>query len=726
MLGYYTATDLLKIIKSLNKPLYIKIKDLSSDNQLYLGNIYLNTQFGGDIEIGNDLETILKVNSEIKNIMGNITDNVDLITKELKFTTDENILLKQQLAELNGNIDNLNIDECNSDTIETYINKFIDTKRLLKRFTGKNLKITALSQETINEYTQLYKNVMAEDESKNCENFKRIKNSFDELNDTNLYYRILDDFESISGTVRVFVRIFNPSILDKTSQFSGSKTFNSTIISDDKNKTKLINKQIIKTCEQESCLSLQSVVANGRMVKRTEFPCDNDEKSLIQFKNNYGPFFSVFENNTNKEVYSGTNDNIGVNTIIKQVKKSVNTTIFSYGLSGAGKSFSVFGSSTEQGIVELLLNDLEKDTSSISMNVYELYGKLQIIGNRVTQKYSIDKKIIDYGTTEINNVIDINNKIKEINIQRRQENRIKFTTNNPDSSRGHLFIKLNITLKTGKKSSIIFIDSAGVEDPFIIARSFLHIDKFSIKYLNNDIVKVLITDSTNNSLLIKTTYWSNKIIDSFLKQNNWANELKQYINGNKIIVRDVPIQLKPTINKAMRHLFLHSLRLEIIKNDDTFIKLFGSLNYNNVNIINVVNYLWDMFTEGLYINETLNHFRVYMQSRIGRKITFNERFGYYNYHIISASEYYTGGENGYTPSKFLQNPLEEIKNKNKINLQDLNSGNIDMINFLRYLNDSDDKKTKYILLMNIRTDLDTTICNGTNNTLKFANSVKST
>lgn len=733
MLTYYTAKDLLCIVKSLNRTLYEKIKNQSTDTQRYLGNLFLNSQIGGE---DNDLKNIQNVNIEIRNIITNMTDDVRSIRKQLDFTKEENKLLKKQLKEINNHTEALdNIKQCDVNEINNYVDRFLETKKLLRRFTNKveelsekNLNIS-IPKNNINEYQELYGNVENVEISKdnvNCENFERIRNSLQSFNDANLFQRILDDFEAISGTVRVFVRILNRSSFDKTKQFSGTQTFNQSITLDGKNKVKIHDKKIVESCTQDSCLSLPSVVANGKMVNRSQYPCSQDNENLINFKHRYGPFFSVFENKSNHEVFNGHENNPGIQTIVKQINNGVNTVVFSYGLSGSGKSHSILGSPEDDGMVQLLLKNIENNVKNIDMNIYELYG-------RIDTNLHIKKNIIDYGNTNITNINDIINKIEKITNIRRKEKRIKFTTNNPDSSRGHLFINLKFTLNNGKQSSTTFIDSAGVENPFVIARTFLHVDEFAVKNLTKDVVKSLLTNISDSQLIIKSTFWNPMLLKSFLSKYPWASRIKNFYDTRrpgKIVTRFVDKTIKDSVNKIMKHLFLFSLHTEIIKSDEKFKQLFGSLNYDKVNINLVIDYIWDMFTEGIFINETLNHLQIYMQTRVGRKITFNQSRGLYNYQIITANDFKRGDDKKqYKPSKLLSDPTSEIKTKKIFNPSELKNRteNIDMINFLKYLTFSNSPKPpKYVLLMNIRTDLDSVICSGAKQTLDFANSVKST
>lgn len=762
MLTYYSAKDYLRIIKSLNPDLYHKIKYETPDTQRYIGNIYLNTQFGGSEEEDSNILILNRANTEIKNIVQRISENVRLVRKELDFTKEENQELKKQLAEIGNQTVNLEVNKCDTDSINKHINTLLLTKTQLKKFINtvddmmaKKLEIPENIKNGIGEYIKLdnklgmfeQRSGVITQDTVNCDNYDQIKEKLKEFIEPKLFQRILDDFEDLSGTVRVFVRILNRSSFEPALQYSGSQTFNFSVAENTFSKnTKVLKGPITETCETplpdtNTCLSLASVTSNGKYVQRTKFPCVKDSTKLIDFKWRYGPFFSVFENVNNQQVYDGVDGGMGVSSILQQINSGTNAVVFSYGLSGSGKTHSILGSPTEDGMIQLLFKNVTNVTK-VTMDTYELYGKIDLLDTRTTSSYNISKKIIDYGSITITNPNAVATKIEEVNIIRRKEQRIKYTTNNPVSSRGHLFIKLNFVLNDGKKSSVTFIDSAGIEDPLIIARSFLHVDETNVKKLSQNTVTKLLTDfafiKPFTKSDIKIVIFSNKILDAFIKQYSpkhpsWA----RFIRSGTVthITRGITIdegftalslfnvtaknlEDKKDMNKMMKFLFLYSLRFEIIKDDTKYKELFGSLLSSNVNIPNVVKYIWDMFTEGLFINESLNHLKLFTQKNIGKQP---------NFKTINISDFrQQDGKNGYLPEKFITIPkFDESKNISEMNKS---ADTIDMIELLKFLTDNTNskRKTKYIMLMNIRTDLDEPVCRGAKQTLEYANSVKST
>ncbi len=336
--------------------------------------------------------------------------------------------------------------------------------------------------------------------------------------------------------------------------------------------------------------------------------------------------------------------------------------------------------------------------SSLKINVFELYGKIDVpklIGNdRYTN--DIQSEFIDYGTfNEFS--LDL---LKQINEKRINNGHIKSTPNNPVSSRGHLFFKCNFILENGKNVSVILIDSAGIENPFMISKVFLKIDKTAIKLMNFNNIKLLISNMKNSP--IKTTYWDEEILEKFKLKYG-----KEILNnfGNKMKVKNlIKLQyqaITETDNIIIRNLFLFNLQNYIIKDDNKFIKLFDTLQYDNINIDKVCNYIHDVITEGFFIVETLNHLKYFFRKRLDKQTKVIN---------ITARDFFIGTENlGYSINKFFISP-EDPNNL------------IKMTDYLKKLN----PKTKYIISGNIRTDLNEIICGSTLNGLDFLNSIKST
>ena len=69
-------------------------------------------------------------------------------------------------------------------------------------------------------------------------------------------------------------------------------------------------------------------------------------------------FDAVFEENArNLDVYGAT-----LKPLIKQIKLGFNVTCFAYGMTGAGKTHTMFGQRGEPGLANLVIKDLFNNT----------------------------------------------------------------------------------------------------------------------------------------------------------------------------------------------------------------------------------------------------------------------------------------------------------------------------------------------------------------------------
>jgi kinesin family protein 18/19 len=74
---------------------------------------------------------------------------------------------------------------------------------------------------------------------------------------------------------------------------------------------------------------------------------------------------------TNKEVYAGT-----LQPLIECVRTGFNVACFAYGMTGAGKTHTMFGSDSEPGIANLAIDDLFVASSDgISVSFLEIYNE---------------------------------------------------------------------------------------------------------------------------------------------------------------------------------------------------------------------------------------------------------------------------------------------------------------------------------------------------------------
>lgn len=251
------------------------------------------------------------------------------------------------------------------------------------------------------------------------------------------------------------------------------------------------------------------------------------------YEKTFGPFDIIQSNEKNPEVYD------------KYVKKYINginnntvksdLVFFVYGLSGSGKSYTLFGDEKDRsvkGVVNLALKDL-KNVSNVSVSSFQIYKKFILDTFKISEdlrkkkedsyvikgiktgvkideaKEALDKdpdvqnddtkrminvatkniKVNDKGIkldenaflelpfyssleergdrsaviTDFNSLTERTGNLDKILDEIDSKRPVRKTTNNPASSRSHLFIIFNIKYKDGSSNKIVAVDTAGNE-----------------------------------------------------------------------------------------------------------------------------------------------------------------------------------------------------------------------------------------------------------------------
>ena len=199
--------------------------------------------------------------------------------------------------------------------------------------------------------------------------------------------------------------------------------------------------------------------------------------------------------------------------------------LITYGTSGTGKSFALFGGRGQKGLLQSTLSEI-RGKPKISFRVYELYcmgvqypfywqdrkkiyqrcftyrfntsGDLEVAGVDMIDNYQGIKAHIEKtkrptadgsGFVEIeyrhyHNFVDIVKKIdmvrsKEIILNQDEDwpQRIKKTTNNPQSSRSIIVYEFMIEFSSTNKKRLVIVDLPGLEDP---ETSYVKNPKFQI------------------------------------------------------------------------------------------------------------------------------------------------------------------------------------------------------------------------------------------------------
>jgi len=403
---------------------------------------------------------------------------------------------------------------------------------------------------------------------------------------------------------------------------------------------------------------------------------ENDDEKKIKIKcigkeKIYGPFKDICFG-SNKDLFNMIKDNFTWEQI-----KNKTTILFSYGISGSGKSYTMFNhekdKNDDEGIFFLIFkHNFEEIGSTFSISVERIFEHKISDSNFI----NVNGVKVDFNPTNLKgkqeDLIKVVGKniyetIKNITQIRKKAKTIKHTPNNKESSRSHLFIVLKILKKeTGESGHIVLCDSAGRESPIEIAKSY-----YSDKATPSQIFQGgnLSTHAAYQNIIIS------KIPPDLLKECNTENCVKY--NENKNLV-DLDIG-------------------KIDKKDFKNIKLFIS------------KYIQDIVKEGFFINESLNHIVKYLDRNIKRGNICekdgkeNTSVANYNLHEDSLDTVYT----------FLE-PPDKNPNDDPIGIYTI-------FNELKGLSGG---KYRFIMIANSRTEEDK--CNSIQSTFDFVDKIKST
>jgi hypothetical protein len=391
-----------------------------------------------------------------------------------------------------------------------------------------------------------------------------------------------------------------------------------------------------------------------------------------------GPFFNVFKpEKTNQDVFTE------MRGMFDQILNGYHIVIFGYGYSGAGKTFSLLNKSNDQD-KGILLNAIEYfNSNSINIvNIFELYiDNLTIINNKPNLKgkridlnnpyyADIHSDINEFnsqnenktdGTFSVRTEI-FSSLVKNITSLRVAEGRIKKTINNPESSRSHLFITLQID-----GGAITICDMGGRESPEDIFRNT------QLRYGNKSIY-ISPIDKSDTSFFT-SEYLSTSMLFNMKKT---AQELSAEQN-------------KPgKLGKYIREVYKK-------KNDDKKDILIKKDKLNN----EAISLLQTCF-EGYYINETVNHLTWYFNMLNSVSIKVNTLTNFLNY---TTDSYFTDPNSDSSSQILMIQTLHE--------LNDL-------------LGNNDTKPTKFVMLACIRSDDEPKFVEFSQNTLEFAENISST
>lgn len=631
-----------------------------------------------------------------------------------------------------------------------------------------------------------------------CNAMRNLQRTLEGLRKNELNNNLINDFEDISGSVRVYVRI------------------------NDKDISKPITTEKVSTyIEKES--------GSDRCSKTVIYKGGGACEIPIEGQKEYKGFYSVFMSATNPEIYNGittelngrnqicdlnADSSTGLKTTIDQTLNGYNVVLQVYGFSGSGKTYTLFGNDRDSGIVQLTFNDANfiNQVRSIRITkIYELYGQGTLKAGlypKINSQLSGDKRrmdiikggILDYNSTTIipedkrmiyngRNKAQINSNIKEVidrlSFYRRANGSVKSTPNNPESSRGHLFIEFSIQSgnKTGK---LTVIDSGGIENPINIFNTYFPDSrgKSTYQFLPADDTyanyKQKIDRFTNNNQEFKDKY-----IAKFNKYKNAVknNQLIVEEDGEKvnltILIINILTRMRTILNEKYIYdqidakIGLQSKINELINANKSLIdklKLYGLtdgkiqqylrsliLLFNNDKVSEKEKFylefikveIFDILREGFYINESLNNMKYYFQFLQNEyPLVFNDS-SLFNINSGKPNTVEFKKElNGITSLRTEKNYQYDEKKSfylphfNKdgklLKMRFLDSGNkvvetsqdpIEMIDNLHKINKAggDQNPSKFVLISLVKPDItEQKFCDGAQSALDFASLIAST
>ena len=331
-----------------------------------------------------------------------------------------------------------------------------------------------------------------------------------------------------------------------------------------------------------------------------------DEKSITNKKTNEVFTFDtiISPETTNEKLFS---DHIKTN--LSSILKGINLSIFAYGQTSTGKTYTMKGKNLN-GVIPLsikeifLLFEKENINFSVKISFIEIYNEtvndlIDINNKNLDIRESISKGIFVKSISEI----QINDYDKIIELYNKGENNriIAETKLNEKSSRSHIIFKINIEFeKEGKKYSSILnlIDLAGsenvskakcegirIKEGGNINKSLLALSNVINKLSNNNKNFVNYRDSKLTRLLQPCLAGNSKtiIICTIIDDNNHYTETLNTLHFG-LKAKNVKTYVK--INEIGKEMQIEN---QILKNKIKFLQNLINKEKNNSNINNNLN-----------------------------------------------------------------------------------------------------------------------------------------
>ena len=215
--------------------------------------------------------------------------------------------------------------------------------------------------------------------------------------------------------------------------------------------------------------------ATSKFQEQRQREHDEQVEKSIRDARKWGPFSDVYDTSDNQIKFQG------IKTLIDDVPSGKVVVIFGYGYSGSGKTYTLFGNDDIPGIAQLAIEKYAQDhTLRVHFkNIRELYnctyqaadgakaGVSEFYYKDMTQTDDatfLSRAFISDHSTSLTRET-FNDTLKKVETARRIKGHIFPTHNNPQSSRGHLFVELKVQKDQDPPGYLIFCDMGGREDP---------------------------------------------------------------------------------------------------------------------------------------------------------------------------------------------------------------------------------------------------------------------
>ena len=311
--------------------------------------------------------------------------------------------------------------------------------------------------------------------------------------------------------------------------------------------------------------------------------------------------------------------------VIKSFINGINGTIFVYGQTTSGKTYTMLGNVEYPGILPCSLKNLfdlleqEKKEKNLNYNLYcsyiEIYNEIihDLIGDSTGCKIIEDNKyglIIPEARKICINSFEEGIQLKDIGEEKRQ---YKDTIINEYSSRSHTIFQLyletsiqdnkNNTIKN-KYSLLNLVDLAGSERINKEGRNMKNINNNETGYINKSLFALSnvinkLSENKNNYIpyrdskltrLLSVALGGGSLVSIICNISPSANNFFQTVSTLRFANRAKNIKLKPAINE--RIINKYNERKQIInENKEIVVEKNGNIGYNiyNNNIYNILN-----------------------------------------------------------------------------------------------------------------------------------------